>query len=342
MSLSGDRLVVHAGDVRPTRAPERGPSGRTSCPTWRARWGPRCVSFFMLLVIGFVIFSLMPADPVSALTRGRPTADAQMSHLRHELGLDQPLWERFLTFVGHTLTGNLGYSWEYHQSVSSLIAEPDVADAAADGDLDPDLHLAGDVARDPERVAARQPARPESPPGSRSTLWSVPTFWLGLILLVLFGSGSVAGIPAIFPAGGMQTQGTRGRARPGTHRRRRLAPRAALPDAGGGDLRAVRDDHAVVDHRRAREPLPADRAGQGPARRGRTPPGTPSPTRCCPSVTVIFLQIGGDDRRRDHRRGGLLLAGARLPDLHRAPDPRPAAARGHLHRLQRRGDRAAT
>src|SRR6185436_14716763 len=35
--------------------------------------------------------------------------------------------------------------------------------------------------------------------------WSVPTFWLGLILLVLFASGTVAGIPAIFPAGGMSS-----------------------------------------------------------------------------------------------------------------------------------------
>jgi peptide/nickel transport system permease protein len=41
-------------------------------------------------------------------------------------------------------------------------------------------------------------------------LWSVPTFWLGLILLVVFGSGTVGGIPAIFPAGGMQTHGTAG------------------------------------------------------------------------------------------------------------------------------------
>jgi peptide/nickel transport system permease protein len=42
------------------------------------------------------------------------------------------------------------------------------------------------------------------------TLWSVPTFWLGLILLVLFASGTIAGIPAIFPAGGMSTPGSEG------------------------------------------------------------------------------------------------------------------------------------
>ena len=103
--------------------PAEGPERSDFLPYLARKVGAACVSFFMLLVVGFIIFSLMPADPVSALTRGRPTSDAQMSHLRHELGLDQPLWERFFTFVGHTLTGNLGYSYEYHQSVSSLMAD---------------------------------------------------------------------------------------------------------------------------------------------------------------------------------------------------------------------------
>ena len=43
--------------------------------------------------------------------------------------------------------------------------------------------------------------------GNRCTLWSVPTFWLGLILLVLFSVG-IGPIPALFPAGGMSTPGT--------------------------------------------------------------------------------------------------------------------------------------
>lgn len=169
--------------------------------------GAALVSFFMLLVVGFILFSLMPADPVSALTRGRPTSDAQMTQLRHELGLDQPLWERFLTFVGHTLTGNLGYSFEYHQSVSSLIADR----------VWPTLLLMGSSTLISIWLGMWLGIRAGWRPGSvldRSAsaislaLWSVPTFWLGLILLVLFGSGSVGGIPAIFPAGGMQSEGT--------------------------------------------------------------------------------------------------------------------------------------
>ncbi|MFD8531588.1 ABC transporter permease [Streptosporangium canum] len=159
------------------------------------------VSFFVTLVIGFVIFSLMPADPVRTLTRGRPTSEAQLAQIRVQLGLDDPIWERFLTFVGNTLKGELGYSWQFQQSVSSLVADR----------LGPTLLLMGTAAvlsialglwlgiRSGwrhgslfDRIAS----------GASLTLWSVPTFWLGMILLVTFSVG-VGPIPSLLPAGGM-------------------------------------------------------------------------------------------------------------------------------------------
>ena len=45
--------------------------------------------------------------------------------------------------------------------------------------------------------------------GVSLTLWSVPTFWLGLILLVVFSVG-LGPIPALLPAGGMSTPGLAG------------------------------------------------------------------------------------------------------------------------------------
>jgi peptide/nickel transport system permease protein len=130
-----------------------------------------------------------------------------MENLRHQLGLDQPLWERFLHFAGNTVSGNLGYSYENHQSVASLIADR----------LWPTLLLMGTSTLISVGLGLWLGIRAGWRPGSAldrtaSTvslaLWSVPTFWLGLILLVIFGSGTVGGIPAIFPAGGMQSAGS--------------------------------------------------------------------------------------------------------------------------------------
>lgn len=159
------------------------------------------VSFLVTLVIGFVIFSLMPADPVRTLTRGRPTSEAQLALLRVRLGLDQPVWRRFLTFLNHVLHGDLGYSWEFQQSVSSLVGER----------IGPTLLLTGTSAAIAAALGLWLGARAgwrqggafdRITTGTSLTLWSLPTFWLGMILLVVFGVG-FGPIPSLFPAGGM-------------------------------------------------------------------------------------------------------------------------------------------
>lgn len=164
------------------------------------------ISFTVLLVVGFVIFSLMPSDPVAALTRGHPTSARQMAFLVKQLGLNQPVWERFGRFVADTLQGQLGYSWQFQTSVASLIAQR----------LWPTLLLMGSATVVSVVLGIwlgiRSGWRPGSlidrtSTGAAVTLWSVPTFWLGIILLVLF-SGGFGPIPPLFPAGGMSTPGT--------------------------------------------------------------------------------------------------------------------------------------
>lgn len=166
------------------------------------------ISFAVLLVIGFVIFSVMPSDPLEALTRGRPTSAAQLAFLRKQLGLDQPVMVRFGHFVLNTLQGHLGYSWQFQEQVSTLIGQR----------LWPTLLLTGSSmivsAVFGIWLGIRSGWRPGSlldrtSSGASLAFWSVPTFWLGLILLVVFSVG-VGPIPALFPAGGMSTPGTAG------------------------------------------------------------------------------------------------------------------------------------
>jgi peptide/nickel transport system permease protein len=166
------------------------------------------VSFIALLVVGFIIFSLMPSNPVEALTRGRPTSAKQIAFLTKELGLNQPIWERFGHYVANTLQGHLGYSFQFDTQVSTLIAQR----------LWPTILLMGSSTIVSVLVGIwlgiHSGWRPGSlldriSTGSAITLWSVPTFWLGIIVLVL-GSEGVGPIPPLFPAGGMSTAGTAG------------------------------------------------------------------------------------------------------------------------------------
>jgi peptide/nickel transport system permease protein len=189
--------------------PSGGASGARDFAHYLARKiAAAVVSFAVLLVVGFVIFSLMPADPVATLTRGRPTSAKQMAFLIKQLGLNQPVWERFGHFVANTLQGHLGYSWQFQAPVASLITQR----------LWPTLLLMGSSTIISVVLGMwlgiHSGWRPGSlldrtSTGSAITLWSVPTFWLGIILLVVFASG-FGPIPALFPAGGMSTPGTAG------------------------------------------------------------------------------------------------------------------------------------
>ncbi|WP_037915899.1 ABC transporter permease [Actinacidiphila yeochonensis] len=159
------------------------------------------VSFAVTLVIGFVLFNLMPSDPVRTMTRGRPVSEAQLAQLRVQLGLDQPIWRRFLTYVNDTLHGNLGYSWEFKQSVGSLVLDR----------LGPTLLLMGTAFAVSVLLGLWLGMRSGWRAGSlfdkitsatALTLWSVPTFWLGMILLILFSVG-VGPIHGFLPTAGM-------------------------------------------------------------------------------------------------------------------------------------------
>lgn len=159
------------------------------------------VSFMVTLVIGFILFNLMPADPVRTMTRGRPVSPDEMARLRAQLGLDRPVWDRFLTYLNDTAHGRLGYSWQYQQSVASLVMSR----------LGPTLLLMGtsfviSVALG-LWLGVRSGWRAGSlfdrlTSGTALTLWSVPTFWLGMILLIVFSVG-LGPITGILPAGGM-------------------------------------------------------------------------------------------------------------------------------------------
>jgi peptide/nickel transport system permease protein len=166
------------------------------------------VSFVFLLVVGYLVFSMLPANPLETLTRGRPVSAAQIAFLKQQLGLNQPAWERFGHFAWNTLRGNLGYSWQFEEPVSTLIAQR----------LWPTLLLMGSATVISIWLGLWLGIRSGWRPGSvfdrlasgvSLTFWSVPPFWLGLILLVVFSVG-VGPIPALFPAGGMSTPGTVG------------------------------------------------------------------------------------------------------------------------------------
>jgi peptide/nickel transport system permease protein len=72
--------------------------------------------------IVFFVFRIIPGDAVAvAMGEGVDAESARV--VRHQLGLDQPLYLQYFTWLGNVLRGDLGYSLINKQSVGSLLLE---------------------------------------------------------------------------------------------------------------------------------------------------------------------------------------------------------------------------
>lgn len=77
---------------------------------------------WVIATILFLIFRLMPGNPLVAYIDPTFTADQQRA-LIHEFGLDLPLWQQYLAFLKESVSGQMGRSFSYHAPVAQLVRE---------------------------------------------------------------------------------------------------------------------------------------------------------------------------------------------------------------------------
>ncbi len=86
------------------------------------RVGVLAVTLIVATAIVFVVVQVVPGDPVRYMLGLQ--ADAQsVATLRRQLGLDQPAWSRYASWVGGLLHGDLGLSYTYRIPVRTLVLE---------------------------------------------------------------------------------------------------------------------------------------------------------------------------------------------------------------------------
>lgn len=86
------------------------------------RIGAMIPVMFIISVVVFLIIYLTPGDPASSMLGMEASAD-QIERLNESLGLNEPLPQRYLEWMGGVLTGDLGDSYFMHQPVTQAIAE---------------------------------------------------------------------------------------------------------------------------------------------------------------------------------------------------------------------------
>ena len=76
-------------------------------------------TFVGVTLLSFLLIHLVPGDPIEVRFGERGLTPERLAMLRHEAGLDRPLWQQFLSYEGNVATGHLGESVVTHESVWS-------------------------------------------------------------------------------------------------------------------------------------------------------------------------------------------------------------------------------
>jgi peptide/nickel transport system permease protein len=73
-----------------------------------------------ITLVTYVLLYLVPADPVRQIA-GRSATAETVESIRRQLGLDLPLWQQYLRYLGNLLQGDLGRSYIQKTDVTTLI-----------------------------------------------------------------------------------------------------------------------------------------------------------------------------------------------------------------------------
>ena len=77
---------------------------------------------WLITILLFGMFFVAPSNVAQTLG-GRQATPATIALINQRLGLDRPLWEQYLSFVGNALRGDLGYDYYKQIPVTSIIGE---------------------------------------------------------------------------------------------------------------------------------------------------------------------------------------------------------------------------
>ena len=142
------------------------------------------VVMFIVATIVFVILRITPGDP-AAVMLGPQATQQDIAALRAQLGLDQSILTQYVTWLGHLAQGDLGQSIFLNKPVLTVLA--DRAEPTFWLTL-MSLALATAIALPVGILSAvkRGTALDQSVQGFSMFTSSVPSFWLGLLLMEFF------------------------------------------------------------------------------------------------------------------------------------------------------------
>lgn len=148
--------------------------------------GQLLITLWAIATSNFILFRVLPGDPLKLIARAGRLSEETIARLQQIFGLDQPLWKQYFIYLKNIVTGEFGISMTYRKPVMDVIGERlgntlILLAAATVIVIIVGIGL-GIVA------AMKRGTRTDRTLVVVSMVgWSLPTFWTGLILIIVFG-----------------------------------------------------------------------------------------------------------------------------------------------------------
>lgn len=148
-----------------------------------ARLGQSLIVVVIVTTISFFVIRAAPGDPFSY--DGANITQAVREHWRHQFGYDRPLAEQYGRYVVSVLHGELGYSFQYGEPVTAAIRDAVPRTLLLAG-LSLALSFAIGIAVGVMQAVRRDGWFDRVSSAVLLVFYSLPDFWLALVVLMLF------------------------------------------------------------------------------------------------------------------------------------------------------------
>lgn len=148
------------------------------------RLGQSVIVILGVTIVTFVLTRLLPGGIARAILGAR-ASPIEISTFNHDNGLDLPGWQQYLFYLGQLLHGNLGFSYRLNESVGQLLQDhlPKTIILLGISTL---LALAIAVPLGMMQAVRRNKVEDYFFTTISFVLYSMPPFWLALILIIAF------------------------------------------------------------------------------------------------------------------------------------------------------------
>src|SRR5512136_650236 len=142
--------------------------------------------FLGVTLLLFILTRVIPGDPVAMMSGQRVQSPVVLAQMRQAYGLDLPLWQQYVKYLGDILRGDFGTSITTGRSVSSIFAEKypyTVKLALAAIAIEIVIGIGAGIISAVKQYSFWD----VTVTLSTSLLVSLPVFWLGMLLQMFFG-----------------------------------------------------------------------------------------------------------------------------------------------------------